>query len=352
MQKKLLFVAAVITAVAACSSHNTLSPNQDGGGSTDTTVADTGFGACPGSGCSKSCTTAEPLQACCTCVAAPHADLARGINLHRFSSSDPTVDLGCLTRPGATGTPQNVKVSGYVWLFSSGLDSQGVKIEIFKEGDGGALGASVGSYTTSSSDAADPIDTSWSSKCQPDGCKFRQFSIDNVPTETRLIVKTSDAGSAQKWADLYDYNVYFSNSKVQGGKAAYDPSAVAATDINVVSGVVDKTLQAGRGLLAGEVHDCGDVRLAGATVEIDSDKDGPMYYFSEDESNPLPDLTNAQTSHLGLFGAFNVPTGTPIRVTAVGRSQGQFVLIGTYVVQAFPGAVTALSFRGRRPWQQ
>jgi hypothetical protein len=26
-------------------------------------------------------------------------------------------------------------------------------------------------------------------------------------------------------------------------------------------------------------------------------------------------------------------------------------LLGTYVVQVFPGAVTALSFRGRRPYQ-
>ena len=31
---------------------------------------------------------------------------------------------------------------------------------------------------------------------------------------------------------------------------------------------------------------------------------------------------------------------------------GQTVLLGYYTVQVFPGAVTALSFRGRRPWQK
>ena len=58
------------------------------------------------------------------------------------------------------------------------------------------------------------------------------------------------------------------------------------------------------------------------------------------------------TSKLGLFGTLNLPTGQPIRISAVGKSSGQTVLLGTYTVQTFPGAVTALSFRGRRPWQK
>jgi hypothetical protein len=80
-----------------------------------------------------------------------------------------------------------------------------------------------------------------------------------------------------------------------------------------------------------------------------------MFYFSDDESDPLPDLerqtSDQGTSTLGLFGALNLATGTPTRVSATGVVNGQLTLLGTYVVQLFPGAVTALSLRGRRPFQ-
>ena len=107
-------------------------------------------------------------------------------------------------------------------------------------------------------------------------------------------------------------------------------------------------------MIAGEVHDCGDIRLAGATVDIDAAHEGDMFYFGDNEANPLPDKTrtSAGTSKLGLFGTLNVTTGVPIRISALGIHDGQTVLLGTHTVQAFKGGVTALRLRGRRPWQQ
>jgi hypothetical protein len=108
------------------------------------------------------------------------------------------------------------------------------------------------------------------------------------------------------------------------------------------------------GLLAGEVHDCSDIRQFGATVETTESHQGPLLYFTEDESNPLPTFSAHDTSHLGLYGALNMQPNTPFRVTAVGEdpaSPGQFLMLGTYVVQVYPDAVTALVLRGRRPWQ-
>jgi hypothetical protein len=91
-------------------------------------------------------------------------------------------------------------------------------------------------------------------------------------------------------------------------------------------------------------------------VDTDVAHQGDIFYFSDNESNPLPDKTRSAgglgTSKLGLFGALNVATGVPIHISAVGKSQGADKLLGTYTVQAFPNAVTALSLRGRRPWQQ
>jgi hypothetical protein len=311
------------------------------------------------------CKDNRPMNACCAWVQEPQQEAQRGIGLHYFGSPDGSTapDLGCLTTPVALGTSKTVKVTGHVKLFSSGNDSSGVKIEIFKEGANGALGDLVGAaYVTTNDDAKDPPLTplpTWSSKCPTDGCRLRSFTYDGVPTETPLIVKTSDAtGTGNTWSELYDYNIYIPNSAVDAtGTATYDPSAVAATDVNTVASAAGGfTIKPDKGVLAGEVHDCGDVRLSGAMVNTDLAHEGEMFYFNDVESDPLPDKTRAPqglgTSKLGLFGALNIDTGTPMRISAVVKSGGKDVLLGTYTVQLFPGAITALSFRGRRPWQK
>jgi hypothetical protein len=141
----------------------------------------------------------------------------------------------------------------------------------------------------------------------------------------------------------------------------YDATAVAGPDLSTVAGTVGQTIESNMGLLAGEVHDCSDLRLGGATVGTTVTTATQVLYFTSDEGNPLPTQAASDTSDLSLFGALNLPTGQPIRVTATGQcpatapmsvcSPGNNVMLGTYVVQVYPGAVTAISLRGRRPWQ-
>jgi hypothetical protein len=296
-------------------------------------------------------------------------EVKRGIGLNYFSSADPTVNLGCLSNPAPQGTAQTIKLKGFVKLFSSGNDSEGVKIEIFKEGANGALGDLVGSaVVTTTNDQVNPPQMpkpEWLKKCPSGGCNFRAYEYAGVPTETPLIIRTKDASAtALKWSELYDYNIMIPNSavgkdagcngaRVGPGEACYDLTAAAATDINTVASAAGGfTISPDKGVLAGEVHDCGDVRLSGATVDTDLPHQADTFYFGDNESDPLPDTSRRGTSTLGLFGALNIPTGVPVRVSAVGRYNGQLVLLGTQTVQFFPGAVTAFSFRGRRPWQK
>ena len=306
----------------------------------------------------STCQTPRILNACCVYTTAPNTELARGTGLHYFSSTDPTLDLGCLTTPPVAGDSKTVTLNGHVRLFSSGGDSAGVKIEIYREGADGALGALVGTaFTTVADDTKDPANIeTWSTKCPSDGCKLRSFSYDGVPTETPLIIKTSDAsGTASQWSDLYDYNVYIADSALASdGTASYDPSCVAATDVNTVASAAGGfTIDPTKGVLAGEVHDCADVRISSAMVDTDIAHDASVFYFGENEADPLPDTSRTTgTSQLGLFGMLNLASGTPIRISAVGLQNGATILLGTYTVQTFPGAVTALSFRGRRSFQK
>ena len=368
------FAGALLFAVA-CS--NKPSPTDGGGGgcSKDLSVGWDQYGlcaagtagnlgtACPAATPPATCLDTRPVAACCAWVQDATVELSRATGLHYFSApaGQTTVDLGCLTNPGTVGTPQNVTLTGFVKLFSSGDDSAGVKVEVYTEGPSGTLGNLIGSYTTVADNQLDPPQMplpTWSSKCPTQGCSLRSYSIANVPTETALIIKTSDATSSQKWAELYDYNIFFANGTITQGDGgvstvSYDASTVAATDVNTVASAAGGfTIKPDKGLLAGEVHDCADVRLANATVNTDYRPEGDMFYFNSDETNPLPDKSQTDgTSKLGLFGALNYQTGVPIHISAVGMLNGQRTLVGAYTVQVFPGAVTALSLRGRRPYQ-
>jgi hypothetical protein len=364
-----VFLASLgLITIAACSSGSNSLKADSGtaaiGCNPPATVEDQGLQTCSGCTSSTTCTSQAPLEACCTWATQPNAALARSSNLHRYAGSGP-VDLSCLASPAMPGTSKMVTLTGYVRVFSSGTDSAGVLVQVFKENtpktpDGSFDAANpVGSYKTSMTDAVDPIDTTWNTHGCPNGCSYRQYKIANVPTETPLVIETSDASGSGAWGTIYDYNIYFSNGSlaaIDGGApgAQYDATAVAADDPGVVAGSVGQTPDGTKGMLAGEVHDCGDVRLAGATVGTTVPPQGPLYYSTSDEGNPLLDATAHATSELSLFAGMNFPTGKPIRVTAFGEdpaNAGKFLMLGTYVVQTYPGAVTALSFRGRRPWQ-
>jgi hypothetical protein len=362
--RTLFAFGAFAAAALACSSSNTTAVpdggTSTGGGSCDAPASVEKDAYCetctPAAGAvPAACKAPRTVNACCTWVQPPSQALSRGTGLNRYSTNDPTIDLACLDAPAAQGAPQAITLKGHVRLFSSGGDSKGAKIEIFKQNDDGSLGDLVGAAVTSSDSDTDVKTETFLKKCPDGGCTLRSYEYAGVPTETRLIVKSSDAASSGQWADLYDYDIYFSNGDVADGSIEYEPSVVAATDINTVASAAGGfTVKQDKGLLAGEVHDCADIRLAGATVDIDAQHEADMFYFGENESDPLPDKSRGAlgTSKLGLFGTLNVTTNVPIRISAIGKQGDQTILLGSTVVRTFPGAVTSLRLRGRRPWQK
>ena len=367
--KKAVLLATLLASTFAvaqgCSSNTIASFSEDGGaeggaaGCSQQVAKDDHCASCtaPSNASPTSCKAPRTVNACCTYVAAPSQEVARGTGLNRYSSTDPTLKLECLDDPGALEAPQTVTIKGFVRLFSSGSDSVGVRIEVYKEGPNGTLGEKVGqAVDTKDTDAVLEPKPTWLKKCPEGGCSFRAYTYAGVPTETPLIIKTSDVNATGKrWKELYDYNILFRNKAIKDGVIAHDPAAVASTDVNTVAAAAGGfSPKDDKGVLAGEVHDCEDVRLSGAMVDTDVPHEADLFYFGDNESDPLPDRQQARdgTSRLSLFGALNFATGVPIRVTAVGKLKGETVLLGTHVVQTFPGAVTALSLRGRRPTQK
>jgi hypothetical protein len=232
-----------------------------------------------------------------------------------------------------------------------------VNVQVFTvDPSTGTLGITpLGSYVTSTSDTSET--NTWLRACA-DGCLFRRYEIPGVPIGTPLVIETSDAIGDGTWSNLYEYNVYFSGPTcaLDGGGScvSYDVTAVTMADIEALAEPLG--LDPSTGVLAGEVHDCGNVRVSGANVDTDQPHIGAMLYFGNTEANPLPDPSRSAqdfgTNDLGRFAAFNFTAGIPIRVSAIGNAADcHDTLIGTNVVQAFPASMTWLTMRGRADYQ-
>jgi hypothetical protein len=282
-------------------------------------------------------------QVCGVPVLSPTVELARSSTVKEFAGSGPP-DLACFTAGNypKKGTSQTVKMSGTVKIFSHGCQSQNVKVEVFKvTGDADIEASPVGTPITTPGDcmnatvgvATDNSDcgTRWE-------CKY---SYDGVPSETELVIRTQ----GDFWAPLYDYNIYIPSAQVVGGVWSHDVRALATDDYSVIAqAAIGGPITPGNGAIAGEVHDCGDVRLNGATVDVEVQKK-VVTYFTNNEDHPLPDLAATSTSTLGLYSALDVPPG-PASVAALGLVGGKLTTAGYFRVKVFPDSVTAITFRG------
>lgn len=303
----------------------------------------------------KLATAAYVDQVCGVPLKAPSGDLARSAGLKEYSGSG-APDTACYEQanwPKASGTAGKAKLKGVAKIFSSGCQSHSLKIEVYtvkRTGgtDDGLPDQLVGTPVTTADDCQKsggvPSD-------DPDKCGTRYectYEYDGVPTETELLIKTS----GDTWKALYEYDVYVPNDKLQAGAFEKNVRALAQDDYQVIpQAAIGGPITAGHGAIAGEVHDCGDVRVSNAVVDIDVAK-AQTVYFTDNEDHPLPDPQGHPkgTSTLGLYAALDVKPG-PVTVAAAGNVGGKLVTLGFFHVQVFPDSVTSVTFRGMRPFQ-
>jgi hypothetical protein len=284
-------------------------------------------------------------QLCGVPLKQPPGELARSSGVEEFGGSGPP-DVACFapaTYPPPAGASQPVTLHGFVRIFSAGCESNDVVIEVHGVKPDGQLDARLATVTTPSTCVeageqtdVEQCDTRW--ECE--------YELEGVPSETPLAVKTSGS----KWQPLIAYNIYVPTAEVVDGVYEYDPRALATDDYGVIAqAAIGRPIAAGHGAIAGEVHDCGDVRLTNAVADVDVQKLA-LTYFTSNEDDPLPDLQAFGTSILGLYAAIDVVPG-PATVAAAGLVNGQVVSLGSHQVYVYPDTVTSLTFRGLRPNQ-
>ncbi len=281
------------------------------------------------------------------------------------SAANGAPDLSCMMESGylTTGDTQMVTLYGVTDVFGNGGDANGIVVEVYQEGPDGDLGPLLGMATSDTSSDCAKTETEYDND-MPIGTRDLGFySIENIPTETPLIIKTS--GAADFWRELYTYNVQILNDEVEDGAAgeacgdqpagprySYDANVLSRSDYNSIplTAGLPSGITSGNGAVAGEIHDCANIRLEFAQVGVYPEP-VTLVYFNDNPSNPLPVMGRSEgTSLLGLYAALDVPAG-PVQVAAVGSVDGASVSLGWYRARVFPNAVTSITLRGLRSQQ-
>lgn len=362
MQRPLRLASVALLLLAACSSSST-EPVDAGGSGGAVTPANAAFcGVAAPASCSK-------VAVCGVCVANPAKEATRTTDTKEYKGTG-AVDASCFSgTPTPVGTSKNVKMKGWVKIFANGPDSKGVKIDVYEEeldASGvptGKLGKLVGS--TTGIDTAGLCSASPDFPCAKTEDKVKSgvtstrtlfpYQIDGIPTEKPLIVRTS--GDVD-WLPLYDYNVAARNDKLNAtGEFEFDLRALANDDYaSILKAAYNQPPQGGEAAIAGEVHDCGDVRISNSTVAVaptpfvSGTPRFPLVYLSEVEDDPLPDTSRNATGKLGLYAVGGVKPGV-YTVSSAAKIGADLVTLGSYKVQTFADSVSVYTFRGLRPWQ-
>lgn len=285
---------------------------------------------------------------------------------------DEAPNLGCMM-PGSyrtVGTSEMVTMYGVVDVFGNGGDADAITVEVYAEGADGALGEMLGTAIADIGDPCSETEIQYENDLPTDERQLGFYAIPNIPSETPLIVKTSGAPSF--WRSIYTYNVVATNDEVESDPppgdacetlrtgAAFDGvpryefrarilSDSDWTSIPLTAGLTEG-VRATSGVVAGEVHDCDDVRLEFAQAAT-APRAEVLTFFNDNPDNPLPSLGRTEgTSLLGLYAALDIPEG-PVDVSAVGSVGGEVVSLGWYRARIFAGAVTTVTLRGLRAHQ-
>lgn len=282
-------------------------------------------------------------------------------------------DFTCVGNPRSVGASTNVTLEGCIDVFGVGNDAKsGTELAVFAaDADPStatplAIGVvavrnQAGGLTCDGADASAPACLAFD--CGSKGY-YRLGAV--VPTHVPLNFSVKHPTDTTV-IDTYLYGLVFFNEEATDGVVKYEtPMIFRSTWDSIptlggrqITGGQDVTDGVGRAVVAGEIHDCNDELVEGASVSIPTfDSTMSVAYFDGDPDDPKPDLRRITTANDGLYVLLNVITdaGANEHVVSAGiREPGcsgddcTCQSAGTRTIRAFPDSVTIVTFRGDFP---
>lgn len=289
-----------------------------------------------------------------------------------------TPDLSCLGTMTPLGTSVDVTFTGCVSSFGLEAQSDGLVVTILRERDGnqatdpgyrysGTAVMGAGAEKTPGAFVGQVVSENVGTETCLDGGRF---AIENVPTETQLIVRVTDQnqdGAGRQYVDTYQYNVVLRNDDVRSGASETDPlvsdpigtctstgtapcfvvdevntvfettfTTIALTaGVSNIEGDDDLYDGVGQGHIAGEIQDCtSSDTMKNAIVAVSKDV-RKLAYFNVDFppavanlEDPKVDQSRSRTNADGLYAAIAVDT----------QDGGEAVTIGAAITEDVCGA--------------
>jgi hypothetical protein len=325
-------------------------------------------------------------------------------------TSQSAPNLGCLTTPKPDGSgPATTTLSGFVHVFSSGPDSGNVFVALYDAAAlaGGAdpttltpLAQTVAMLDPATQRACDATAANGCSIPSATGCTLPKcndglmgrtddrkycrdlgggnsacsdrlrweahYSLDNIPTNKQLVIRTAGpTGMADgTWAALVAWNVYLST----GDRTCEDASATDCWDaakmhyqfnVNALSrsdyvnipttAGLASGITPGEGAIAGEVHDCDNIRVGNVAVATSPSADR-FTYFNGNPIMTLPDSSrfSSGTDRLGLFSALNLKPGK-VAIQGAGLVGGKLTDFGSFSANVYADSVSVVNVNGGKP---
>lgn len=280
-------------------------------------------------------------------------------------------DFSCKGMNEPLGTSHRVTFTGCVTSFGLSAQSDALTVTALLEASGTDPGYDLfgvpGMQTekTPSAFVAKTISRLVDSSECPD---LGAFTLENVPTETPLIIRVTDQQfptEERRYVDTYQYNIVLRNSLIRSGGTetsplVTDPAATCATagacfvvdDVNTIFTTTFKTIPPaagvsfipgsddlydgmGEGHLAGEVQDCTSLdKVQNAVVALDV-QPRKVAYFNvgfppdpDDLDDAKVEGTRTRTNADGLYAAIGIGV----------TEGGQAVKVGAAITTSVCGA--------------
>lgn len=329
------------------------------------------------------CTLGEAINTCKgdgECQAQRDCDPKTGNNLpgtcfDKMCVANPTAesktekgedpDLSCVGKPlELPKGPEKATFFGPAETFGLNGSTIGVSVQVYKYDGNKPLSATtlLGSFTTKNPDDMETQDCA--EKCSEDrfclnkSCVKRQdsagndigyFTIEDIPTNTSIIVKTT----GPNLVTTVQYNLWLPADKVKDGFFQERAFVVTQLTKSLIPGTAGiRKIQDGNGAVAGEIHDCQDRILAGARVSV-SLRSQKLTYFNGDGDQPDP--SKEETAEDGVYAALNIklndtsPIGQEVELRSAIKVGGKPTWVASYKARLFADAITILTVLPANP---
>lgn len=286
------------------------------------------------------------------------------------------IDLGCVGSPVVLEQSVAVRVQGCVDVFGiGGLASRGIKVALFDaDQDPKTDVPAHGEVDIAVAEDAANLDCAGAdastAACMAVACaKKGAYAMADIPVHVPLTMKVHAPGDPGV-IDTYSFGIVFDygTEVAADGVVDYEANVIYDDTYFSIPSLAGQQVEGrdtigdgvGRGIIAGEVHDCDDVIVQGATVATNqADSATKVTFFNGDTEDPEPNLLRGSTNTDGLYVILNVTTepgkethvvsGTILDPACADGETCQCLSVGSRTVKAYPDSVSIVTLRGDLP---